>query len=336
MSAGASSAKGERSTSSSPVRCTRCYRSCLLRGGPGFCTVVGPGGDLYPWRAVYMSVMPAEEVPVYHVCPGGTALRLVVPGAVYRCDVCWWRDYSDARALVLRRISANLVAAKARSVNADLVLVDGCEPLVQDWIFELLRQLRAEGLRVGFKSCGLVSRERLVRAADIAELIVFELPHPGVAGVSAVPEFFRALEAAASTSAVIEVHVLFNGDRTVSSIASELAAKFGDRIAIHVIPVGEDVSDAGYRLAERVRRTGKRGTQAYLYGDTSFTLTDTLCPSCGKPLVRRHAFGTRVLARPSSEGDGVVCPHCGTRYRWLRLCKGGRKGRALHREVVVW
>ncbi len=114
----------------SSSRCARCFRACSLDSP--YCGVVGPRGDLHPWRAVYMSVLSVDDVPLYHLCPGGVALRVVVPGALYSCSSCWWRDYADPRAVVLRELSPDAVVSKARLAAADLVLIDGCEPAVHD------------------------------------------------------------------------------------------------------------------------------------------------------------------------------------------------------------
>ena len=122
------------------LACSRCFRRCK---GSSYCGLVGNGGDLYPWRAVYMSLIPVERVPLYHLCPGSTALRVVVPGAPVDCDKCWWGFLRDPSTLVLRELKLETIVSKARFGGADVVFFDGCEPLINDWVLEAIRRLRA-------------------------------------------------------------------------------------------------------------------------------------------------------------------------------------------------
>ncbi len=311
----------------SSSRCARCFRACSLDSP--YCGVVGPRGDLHPWRAVYMSVLSVDDVPLYHLCPGGVALRVVVPGALYSCSSCWWRDYADPRAVVLRELSPDAVVSKARLAAADLVLIDGCEPAVHDWVLQLARSVRERGLRVAIRASGLAAPERYRELGALVDAFVVEHPVPVSPEPRLAAAFARGLAAMLSTGRLVELLVPYDGSRRAEAIASELAARYRDRVVIHVVPSSDEAAARAYKLVKELREDDPF---TYLYGDTSYTLTSTACPYCGTPVVSRHAYGVRVRAR-EAEG-GARCPSCG-RTLPLVLC-GARRPRALHRELVVW
>ncbi len=306
--------------------CSRCYRECR---GTFFCKVVSGDRDLYPWKAVYMSVIPSEDVPLHHIYPGGVGLRLVVPSAVYDCEQCWWSRVSDPGSTVLRSLDERIVESKLRITRADYLLVDGCEPLIHDWVIELTSRIGSR-YPVVVKTCGLVARDRALQIIDHVVGFLAELPDPRSAGVKATTRFYSFLEEVLKNNIIVEVHVLYDGSKLVETIASELASRFKDRIAIHVLPLSDDVADKSYKLVESLR---SRAPFTYLYGDTSYTLTSTVCPKCGEVLVKRYGRRVRVLARPLGRVFSQ-CPKCGSKY--FMALSVNRRFRAIHREVVVW
>ncbi|ABM80653.1 hypothetical protein [Hyperthermus butylicus] len=316
--------------------CNRCPLSC---SGGSSCGVVDASrqGDLYPWHAVYMSLLPVEEVPLYHTCPGGLTARIMVPGAPWRCGVCFWSQYASPQGLVLRRLGDNELA-RLRLARPHVLLVDGGEPLLQDWVLELPSKLKSilggYAPRVyAFRTTGLVSERRLEEAASNGySVAVFEyvlavekppMPDHVTSILPRVYEQFR----------IVEIHVLYDGSRRAGVIVSDLASKYTEA-AIHVIPLSEEAADRAYTIVEKLRNKGLGFV--YLYRDESYTVTDTLC-SCGKPLLSRKPWGVRIHAQPAGGGDGARCPHCGRVHSRILLCREeARRPRSIYREIVIW
>ena len=181
------------------------------------------------------------------------------------------------------------------------------------------------------KTCGLLDPSRYRLLEGVVSGIVVEHVVT-VIGSAAVTAFFsEALHLLLSLNAVIEVHALYDGSKRAEALIGDLAATVGERAAIHVIPLSEDVEDRAYRVVERIR--GK-APYSYLYGDTSYTFTHTVCPACGQVVVKRHEWGVHIAGRVSADGF-LRCAGCGRRQPII-VCSGSRKPRALHREVVVW
>ena len=103
--------------------CRRCIARCS--SGIGLCGVVDvERGDLYSWRALYLSVLDVEDIPLFHIGVGSTASRLVVPGSPWICSSCWWADIVDPRVSVTRLLD-NSVIERLKFYDVDIVLVDG-------------------------------------------------------------------------------------------------------------------------------------------------------------------------------------------------------------------
>ncbi|ALL01364.1 hypothetical protein Pyrde_1318 [Pyrodictium delaneyi] len=309
--------------------CARCALHCR---GKSSCGVVDPErGDEAPWRALWLSVLRVEDVPLAHTCPGGAAARLMLAGSPWRCRLCSWRDYTDPRAVEQRELAPRELS-RLRVIEPSVFLLDGGEPLVQDWALQLPEILRREvpGLRyVLARTAGLLALDRLRQAHDMGfDGLVFEY----LLAVEQVPRpdhVAEALREAHRVFDIIEIHVPFDGSPRSQAVVGDLAERYPET-PIHVLPA-EGVEDKAYRLVEKLREKGR--VYVYLYPDESYTLTDTLCNSCGSPLVSRKPWGIRVYAK---EGDAEPrCPRCGAPQPRLRLCRIKKRG-ALHREVIIW
>ena len=316
------------------MTCRRCPFSCSSESR---CKVVDPSkpSDLYPQHAVYMSLLPVEEVPLYHTYPGGLAARIVVPGSPWHCRVCFWSQYASPQGLVLRRLGDDELA-RLRLAGPQVLLVDGGEPLLQDWVLELPSRVRSilggyAPKAYAFRTTGLISKHRLDEAASSDyNVAVFEytlavekppMPDHVVSMLQKVYEQFHT----------VEIHVLYDGSRRAGIIVSDLASNYTEA-AIHVIPLSEEAAAHAYTIVEKLRDKGFNFV--YLYGDESYTLTDTIC-GCGKQLISRKPWGVRVYAQPAGKGGGAVCPHCGKVHSRI-LCSEPRKPRSIHREIVIW
>lgn len=315
------------------MNCTRCPLHCTDKPACKVVRISGQGvSDAYPWMPVYMSLLPAEEVPLYHTCPGGLTLRIVLPGAPWRCSTCFWREYLEPESLVLRRLEPSEFS-RLRSIKPEVVMVDGGEPLLQDWPYQLPAVISEAvgGTAVfAFRTTGVIAVERLERARRAGyRVAVFEY----TLAVEPPPKPDHALEvlrAAYSLFDVLEVHFLYPGGRKAEIMLSDLASSYPDA-AIHVIPVAEEASDRAYDAVEKLRDKGL--PNVYLYRDESYTLTDTVC-ECGQTLVSRKPWGVKVQG--SVERDGRLrCPKCGRVHR-LIACQTPVPRRAIHREVAIW
>jgi len=319
------------------TRCSRCALAC----SKPVCKMVELGSgyerDALPWHAVYMSLLRAEQVPLYHVCPGGVVARLVTPMAPWGCRYCSWAPLTSPESLVTRRLGSSELG-RLGILGVDVLLVDGGEPLALDWVHEIpgkVKSLLGDRAPEYFaaRSTGLVSLERLRRARSAGyDVLVFE--HiTAVENPPRIDHVYEVLREAYRLFDVLEIHVAYDGSKKADITVSELASLYPEA-AIHLIPVGgEQAAEKGYNLVEKLREKNKPYT--YLYGEESYTLTDTVCKKCGKPLISRKPWGVRINAKRTRNKE-AVCTHCGETHKHIKLCSKPPRRRALHREIVIW
>ena len=312
--------------------CTRCVKGCKSEY---VCGVVGPAGDAVAWQVVYGSVARSEDLSLYHICPGKLVLRLVLPGSPLSCNKLWCAKYSKPSTLALKNVTLDSVVDLVKRLRPAAILVDGCEPLVADWPFEL-----AEGIRnrlenpplLVAKSLGLLSPERIEKMVDVFDALVIDYIQGICADevMSHIAHINNVIELALIRGLLAEIHYYLTADKTSQIIAIDVAERA--RRPMVVIAVDEQAHALGYKLVKELR---ERGHFAHLHQDESYTLQDIVCPYCGHMLVKRRPWGINVDAREASEKNSAICPKCGRRIAPLYLCPSARKPLAIHREIVV-
>ena len=283
---------------------------------------------------VYASLLPAEEVPLFHACPGGTVFRVVLPGSPVSCNACRWADIVDTAGLELKQLNLDRLGFLSVS-RPNVLLVDGPEPLTTGWpeVAEL-HQRAKEASRGSIEfsviaSMGLVDADRLeeARSAGYRGVLFEYLLH--IEKITNVSRLINALKKAYEVFDVVEILVPLGEPRRTRHVVYSLAENYPEA-AIHII-AREDNEDAAYRIAEEVRE--KKNANVYPHPEESFTLTDTLCAECGAVIVERKPWGIRIQARRGVDGR-TICNSCGRVNRVL-TCKTFLR-RALHREIVVY
>ncbi|RUM47243.1 MAG: hypothetical protein DSY37_03040 [Hyperthermus sp.] len=289
-------------------------------------SIIGEG-----FKILYASMAAAEDLYLYHLCPGGAVLRLVIPGSPWRCRVCRWSSIVDADPLEQRVLTERELAARLPLLSPEILLLDGPEPLAQ---------LRDKGLGlptlamkswrsvkyVAFSTMGFISREVIEEAyAAGFRAVVFEYtpPYEIPPGFDRVVERLRRIY---DVFPILEIITYYDGDKRAKTTISSLAAEYPEA-ALHIVALN-GASDAAYSLAEKLR---EKHLNVYPHPEESYTLLNTTCTSCGRVLVERRPWGVKVNVK----GEGlVVCPYCGAQQR-LIVCNT-RRVRSMHREVIVW
>jgi pyruvate formate lyase activating enzyme len=159
---------------------------------------------------------------------------------------------AEALQLVGRRMGVDEVMA---AVRADLPFYEGSgggvtftggEPLAQgDFLLELLRACKAEGIHCALDSSGWAPRELLLEASSLADLVLFDLKlvdgerHRAATGVPSGPilDNLRALAAAGARIALrLPLVPGVNDSRGDLEAAAGLAASLGIDCSVHILP----------------------------------------------------------------------------------------------------
>jgi pyruvate formate lyase activating enzyme len=211
-------------------------------------------------------------------CPLGLDPRLEAGGVRCRScpsfGACAEACPAEALQLVGRRMSADEVMRRIREDAAFYeesgggATFTGGEPLLQgEFLLELLRSCRAEGIQSALDTSGWGDRELLLEAGRLADLVLYDLKladeekHRAATGVPSGPilENLAALEA---SGAAIALRVPLIPGRNDSpgdlEAAARVAASLPGRPRVHVLP---------YHSAAR-GKYALRGT-AYAMGDST-------------------------------------------------------------------
>lgn len=282
-----------------------------------------------------MSVIRAEDIPLYHVCPGGLVLRLVTPSTIIiRCKGCWWDTILASKNIIVREANAETIMTKIKLIRPAVVMLDGIEPLSNEWAIDLLREIKR--LWQGFvviKTIGLCDSNYLREAIRNADGIVLEYLVPVKPELAANRELHRNLEEVKGFAEKIpvELHIPYDGSKRADVVVSELSNEFANLAAIHIIPLSDVAYENAYKLIERLYEDT---VFLYLYKDESFIYTDTKCPYCGAPLVKRKPWGISIDVDIGPEGI-PSCRNCHKKLTMLRICKI-KHVHSIHRELVIW
>ncbi len=279
-------------------------------------------------KVVRVELLPVEDVPLYTVCPGCLALRVLIPGGGFRCPQCWWDELRLA-VDVAREMDRGILEDKLAITRAEVIVVDGPEPLEAlgvEGLCELLRGLPAAKV---LKTLGLVSlRDALPALNECVDALLFELS--GLVAEekpSSFPRIYDNLSLLRETR--VHVELLFPyWRRGAKSILVDIVERYGFPVTVEA---SDEHFDEAYRVVEGLRR---RGRPVYLHNDTSYTLLDVFCISCRELLVERRPWRVRRMYQPPERAARVSCPKCGA-LQPLIDCRPVPRPR-LRRRVVVY
>lgn len=313
------------------VRCHLCAHRCVIPpGGRGVCAVrENRDGKLYSLvygRLVSQALDPVEKKPLFHFLPGTGTLSLATVGCNFRCDFCQNHEISqlarEQGRIVGKRVEPEEVVVEAKNIGARSISYTYTEPTVFfEFCYEVGQLVALEGLKNVFVTNGYMTAEALATARAWLHAANVDLK-------SFSEEFYRRFCGASLGPVLdtiarmweagiwVEVTTLVIPGRNDSEeelrwIAQFLAGISPD-IPWHIsrfVPAYKvwDLPPTPVTTLRRAREIGLSAGLHFVYlGNVPGEGEDTLCPSCGRVVVRRYGF----LVRQNEIIEGH-CPHCG-------------------------
>ncbi len=323
------------------LRCLACGHRCpIFEGQAGVCKVrFHREGKLWaPWGYVAGAQCdPIEKKPFFHVYPGSSAYSFGMLGCDLHCAYCqnWITSQAlrDPLALApVRPAQAGELVARALECRAKVMVSTYNEPLITaEWAAEVFREARAAGLATGFVSNGNATPEVLAFLRPWLDLYKVDLKsfddaqyrklggrlQPVLDSIRRIHEMGFWLEVV-----TLVVPGFNDSDEELSRIA-EFLAGVSPSIPWHVtafhpdyrMPASPPTSPGDLLRAAGIgRRAGLQFVYAGNLPGMVDSLEDTLCPGCGRTLIRRAGY--RVLENRLAAGGR--CPDCGAAIpgRW--------------------
>jgi len=324
------------STEGDRVRCSVCPNRCLIADGSvGICGVrENQGGTLVPLtygRVSSIAADPIEKKPVFHYFPGTSALSLGSVGCSMRCGHCQNWQISRAKAgdgsVGLNDLSPERVVEMARAYRCPGVAFTYNEPVIWiEYVLDVARLCHEAGLYTVMVTNGYITLEALEAIGTFVDVWRTDLK-------GATDQTYRRLCRVSSAESVrqaaqeakyrwkMHVEVVTNVVPTINDSTAELQAMarwiaddLGHDTPWHVtrfFPYLEfaDLPPTPMETLRAARTIGREAGLHYVYlgnirepgGE------DTVCPNCGKVVVRR--VGYTIEEKHTSEGTCAFCGH---------------------------
>jgi pyruvate formate lyase activating enzyme len=315
------------------VRCRLCAHRCSIAPGRfGICNVrENRGGTLMTHaygELVAANVDPIEKKPLFHFLPGTTSMSIAAAGCNFRCGFCQNWEISQAPEAAPERkggreTSPAAVVRAALDQRCRSISYTYTEPTIFfEFAYDTAKAARAAGLANVFVTNGYMTAEALetirpyLDAANVDLKAFRDETYKKVCGARLQP-VLDSIRLMRKLGIWVEVTTLVvpgmnDGEDELKDIARFLAG-VDPALPWHISRFHPD-----YRLTEapptpvtvlrKARRIGREAGLAFVYvGNIGDEGEDTLCPGCGRMLIKRRGFGIEANAIISG-----ACPACGT------------------------
>jgi pyruvate formate lyase activating enzyme len=314
------------------VHCFLCAHQCKINEGKkGICQVRrNRGGVLFAQtygRIIAEHVDPIEKKPLYHFYPGSSAYSISAPGCNFRCLWCQnWEISQEPREEYLvfgverppEEVVSTAINAHCRSIAYTYT-----EPtMFTEYALDCARPAREAGVANVYVTNGFMTAEMLdafypyLDAANVDLKAFRDATYRERIGGKLQPVLDSLLKMK-SQGLWVEVTTLVipgvnDSEAELRDIARFLVKDMGPDTPWHVsrfFPTYKLVDAPAtpletLRLAEEI---GRAEGLRYVYVGNARANGDTLCPGCGRLLIRRSGFSVIT-----NEVQGGCCPACST------------------------
>jgi pyruvate formate lyase activating enzyme len=308
------------------VGCNICQRRCRVpRGGVGYCrTKVNFEGTLYDTIYGVISSAnadPIEKKPVFHYKPGSLCFSVGSLGCNFRCEFCqnWEIAYADAVASAGTTCRTGVTPEKlvglAKSSGCQGIAWTYNEPAI--WLtytLDCARLCKASELYTVYVTNGYATPEHLDLIGPYLDVYRVDIK-------SMEDSFYSELIKVPSVQGILDVAVLArhkwrmhvecvtnvipgwnDSEENLTKTASWIAESLGPETPWHVTrffpygglshvpPTPPETLDAAVKIG---RDCGLKFV--YLGNMASETGENTYCPKCGKLVIERSGYATRIV-----------------------------------------
>ncbi|MEM0155623.1 MAG: AmmeMemoRadiSam system radical SAM enzyme [Thermoplasmataceae archaeon] len=314
------------------VKCTACWRYCILKPGQtGFCGVrLNREGKLY--LSVYgivsaMHVDPIEKKPVLHMYPNSKILSISTTGCNYACAYCQNWDISQRRKAEGEAISPEDIVDKAIRHGCAGIAYTYNEPTIfMEFAHDVGVLAKKRGLINIFVTNGFETDEAVSMAEDF--LTAATVDFKGNAGAAFYRKFisvpsadpiYHTLERMKKSGIHLEITDLVVtevGDNTddLRNMLNHILDAVGNKVPIGFLRFHPDfkLMDLPPTPIETMELHHDIAMEmgfkyVYIGNAPGHRYENTYCPGCGALIMERHGFRTtKVMVKSNGK-----CSFCG-------------------------
>ena len=314
------------------VQCNLCPAQCILENGQqGMCRArANIGGKLRSItfaRPVSVHIDPIEKKPLFHVIPTTSALSVATVGCNLGCVFCQNFEISQAAPEDLRHYNVPPVKLieVAEKRGCEGIAYTYTEPTVfYEYMYETAKLAQAKGIRNYWITCGQIREKPLLKLCSVLDAANVDLK--GFSDEFYVKYCNAHLAPVLNTLKVLKREGVFveitnliipqanDNPEMIRSMCRWIVQELGAATPVHFSRF-----HPAYKLTRRpatplsklleARQIAKDSGLKYVYiGNVRAPgVADTVCPQCGKKLIERHGYLTKL----KNIKDGT-CSSCGT------------------------
>lgn len=321
------------------VQCQLCPRRCVIAPGQrGVCQVrINRDGKLRTYaygNPVALNLDPIEKKPFFHVTPGESVLSLAVAGCNMRCLFCqnWSISQAVPDPLTVANMPPQKVVDAAVARGSRFLVYTYTEPTIfYEYMLDIAKAAKARGLYNAMHSCGYINPEPLKELLPYMDAVDIDLK-------GFTPEFYQKMGALAELQPVLDtlkaVHAAgvwleitnlvipgVNDDpEQIRKMCVWIRENCGADTPLHFsrfMPAYKlrNLPPTPVATLEEAWRIATAAGLHYVYiGNVPGNAHEnTVCPQCGKTLVRRTGFVTEEVHVKAG-----TCEYCHARIagRW--------------------
>jgi len=315
------------------VQCFLCPRRCLIPlGRRGFCRArKNIRGRLYAityGRPVAIHVDPIEKKPLAHVYPGTKSFSIATAGCNLRCKFCqnWEISQADPEAVKAAFVPPQDIVRQAKESGSKTIAFTYTEPTVfYEYMLEVAKLAKQEGIACLMHSSGFINEEPLRQLAKYLTAANIDLKGFSDNFYSSFCEgnlasVLSCLKALKEEKVWIEITNLIipsanDSDEDINNLCLWIKDNLGPDTPVHFsrfFPMYKllDLSPTPLKTLLRAKEIAQKAGLRYIYiGNIPENAgEDTICPVCGKLLVKRTGY--TVLEDNIIKGK---CKFCGAK-----------------------
>lgn len=316
-----------RNTPQNKIECFLCPHNCLIGNNAlGRCRVrrnrKGKLESLNYARLAACAVDPIEKKPFYHFLPASLAYSIACAGCNFRCDFCQNWEVSQQKNITGKTTTPEAVTARAVEAGCRSIAYTYTEPTVYfEFAYDCAAAASEKGLANIFVTNGYICAAPLKRIAPYLHAANVDLK-------SFRDDFYRKYCGARLSPVLdsiglmhacgiwVEVTTLLipgvnDSSRELADIAA-FVASLDKNIPWHISRFHpdynmRDIAPTPPQVLRQAYAIGREKGLNFVYVGNIQTAygKDTVCPACGRPVIRRKGFSVAGINIP-----GGNCGFC--------------------------
>ncbi|MBP7087779.1 MAG: AmmeMemoRadiSam system radical SAM enzyme [Candidatus Omnitrophica bacterium] len=296
------------------VHCYLCSHHCrILPGKRGLCGVrenfQGTLKSLVYAEPIALAVDPIEKKPLYHFLPATKSYSLATKGCNFKCGFCQnWQISQNPDSIISfssKKILPQDIVEEAKKSNCASISYTYTEPTIFfEYAYDISCLAKKEGLKNIFVTNGYMTKEALETISpylDAANVDLksfsedFYLKNCG-GGLKPVLNSIKLMH---KLNIWVEITTLVIPDQNDSEKElrdiAEFIASISKEIPWHISRFHPDYkfinyNHTPYEVLTKAKNIAKSCGLKYVYLGNVSDGTDTICPNCGKILIKRDYF----------------------------------------------